>query len=302
MSELISFILSIIASVTSFVTPIFVFIVCLNSGLSEDPRNVLGVFKENRKYYVRLVLVSNVLFPLFVWGVMSLLPFPAAFTQGMLVFFICAGAPIVISFTQSAGNTGIYATAAMIVSLVATIIVLPILLPIMIGNVGLNMISLIWNLVQTVIVPLVIGFSITIFSPNIKKTILPPIGITQKITMDIVIYGTLITNIPNIIALVGEFAIVTGIILVYLAFAVGYFTEKSNSNTAMQETAGFSVGQRNFAIASLVATGNLNPEVMLSIVIVYSIGLLQMRHLTSVFAKQKAANYETAEAEHVKIK
>lgn len=302
MIELISSILALIASITSFITPIFVFIVCLNSGLSEDPRNVLKIFKENWKYYARLVLLSNILFPLFVWGLMNLFSFPASFTQAMLVFFICAGAPIVISFTQNAGNTGIYATASMIVSLVATIIVIPILLPIMIGDVGLDMISLIWNLVQTVVIPLVIGFSITIFLPSIKKTILPSIGIAQKITMDIVIYGTLITNIPNIIALVGEFAIVTGIILIYLAFATGYFATKSNLNTAMQETAGFSVGQRNFAIASLIATGNLNPEVMLSIVIVYSIGLLQMRHLTTVFAKQKTAKFVATEAEQVKTK
>lgn len=287
MAELFSTILSIVSTVTNFVTPIFVFVVCFNSGLSEDPRNIAGTLKENWKYFGRLVLISNILFPLFVWGIMGLLPFPVFFEQAMLVYFICAGAPLIISFTQSAGNRGLYATAGMIVLLIATVILLPILLPLMIGDINISMTSLIWNLIQTVVIPLTLGFLITVFLPKLKGKINPTTGFLQKVTMDIVIYGTLITNIPNIISLIGEFAILTGIILVYLALGVGYLSEKNNSDTAKRETATFANGQRNFAIASLIATANFPSEVMLSIVIVYAIGLLQIRHLTSVFKKQK---------------
>ncbi len=289
MSDFIQSLLGIVAQITTFITPIFVFIVCFNSGMSQHPKKVLKTANENIGYYSRVILASNIIYPLFVWGLMTILPFPEFFKLGALVFFICAGAPIVISFTQSAGNTGLYATAGMIIQLIASIIIIPVLLPLMVGGVEIDMGILIWNLIKTVVIPLILGFIIAIYWEELIPRIRPTVGKFQKVTMDIVIYGTLIRNIPNIIDLIGEFAILTGVILVYLAFYFGYWVERKNPNTAMRETTAFSVGQRNFAIASVIAMTNFPPEVMLATVIVYAIGLLQMRHLTTVLKRQKSA-------------
>lgn len=287
MTDLIQSLIEVIAQITAFITPIFVFIVCFNSGMSQHPKNVWETAKENIGYYSRVILASNIIYPLFVWGLMAVLPFPEFFKLGVLVFFICAGAPIVISFTQSAGNTSLYATAGMIIQLIASILIIPILLPLMVGGVEINMGILIWNLVKTVVIPLILGFILVVYWETLIPRIRPTVAKLQKLTMDIVIYGTLIRNIPNIIDLVGEFAILTGIILVYLAFYFGYWAERKNPNTAMRETTAFSIGQRNFAIASVIAMTNFPPEVMLATVIVYAIGLLQMRHLTTVLKRQK---------------
>ena len=289
MTDLIQSLIEVIAQITAFITPIFVFIVCFNSGMSQHPKKVWKTANENMGYYSRLILASNIIYPLFVWGLMAVLPFPEFFKLGVLVFFICAGAPIVISFTQSAGNTSLYATAGMIIQLIASILIIPILLPLMVGGVEINMGILIWNLVKTVVIPLILGFILVVYWETLIPRIRPTVAKLQKLTMDIVIYGTLIRNIPNIIDLVGEFAILTGVFLVYLAFYFGYWVERHNRNTAMRETTAFSVGQRNFAIASVIAMTNFPPEVMLATVIVYAIGLLQMRHLTSVLRREKTS-------------
>lgn len=287
MAQIINTLLAFISTLTDIVTPIFVFTVCFNSGMSEHPFTVVKTINENRKYYLKTTLLTCLVFPLLVWGILSVLPLAQPFETGTLVFVVCAGAPIVISFVNSAGNKSLYATAGMIIQLLASLIVIPLLLPIMVSNVDIDMGLLVSNLIRTVVIPLTLGFLFTAYLQNIKTKIKPYVAKLQKNTMDIVIYGILITNIPGILSLIGDFAILTGICIVYLGFFLGYLAEKNNPNIAMKETSAFGIGQRNAAIALLIANGNFGNEVVLSTVIVYAIGLYQMKHLAKVLIKQK---------------
>lgn len=277
----------VIARITRIVTPIFVFIVLLNAGMKDHPKDIWSIMRTNKMYYLRLGFINCLLIPLLVWTILIILPLRDTFSTGIIIFFLCAGAPIVISYVSNLGSSSVYATGGMMLQLILSVALIPILLPTMLLLANLNLNQLIQNLFYTVVIPLCIGFAIGIFFTKIKVKVANPLKLAQKITMDMVIYGTLITNIPAILSLVGEFAITTGMILVFLSFFLGWAFERKNSNVAMKETTAFYFGQRNYAIASLIASYNFGSEVMLATTIVYAISLLQMKILGKILINRK---------------
>lgn len=221
-----------------------------------------------------------------LWLVLRLVPIEPVYAIGFVILFLCAGASTVIAFVQSAQHKITYAVTTMILLTLSTVIILPILLPIMIDGVDITSVDLIGSLVASIVIPLAAGSALRLSFEDFAVKIKPFTLKIQKIMMNIAVYGMMLGLLPELIQLVGSGVITTSIVIILGSAFIGYIIECTNSNKAMQLTAMFAAGQRNGAVAFAVVINNFSdPTIFLTIAITTMISTVVFSSVSSYMGK-----------------
>lgn len=287
-------IFSFIYSVGQFFLPIFISILLYSSGSAERPEVVGRMVKAEWKFYIKQILLNNILIPILIWGLLLLIPIDPLFKIAFTIFFLASGAPILIAYAQLSGEKVVYAVGDMVLLTVTTIIFTPLLLPLLIPGANVSMISLIGGLLTSVVLPLVIGVLMRTFFEDFTLKIKPYVGLAQKYAMYISIYGVIIGMIPQLLSVVGSGMIITGIVLELLTFFIGGLVEY-RSSSAKRVTSMFASGQRNGSIAFSVVLSNFNhPMIFLTVALTVAISNLIFSETAKFMGKRKlkAGDYE----------
>src|SRR5690242_20111052 len=112
----------------AFVAPIFVVSTMLNVGLTQTLSDIIGHL-NNYPFVLKMLLANFVLAPLVMIFVLSFTSFDPGIRDGLLIFALCAGAPLLIKLTQVAERDVALAAAVMILLIGGTAIYVPIVLP-----------------------------------------------------------------------------------------------------------------------------------------------------------------------------
>ncbi|AMB99098.1 hypothetical protein AWM75_03365 [Aerococcus urinaehominis] len=285
MSTIIDFLLNIISSITDFILPIFVFLLVLNVGLSQDLSQVWQTVKKDWRYMAGLAAINYLLVPFLIHWTLPLIGAPAAIEAGFLLYFMTCGAPVSVAFIDAADNDDKFGGVVMLVMVVVMMIFLPVAMPFFIDGLSVPIGQLFANIAQSILIPLLIGLAINYFSSTTAKKIQAYIAPANSIMLDIVIYGNIIANIPQIIGLLGTGTLAYAAVMNILIMVASYFIFFRRSE-GKQQIAAQMTGMRNAGISMLLASTNFqNPDVLMIIVVISSIGTVLVQFASQIFAK-----------------
>jgi bile acid:Na+ symporter, BASS family len=261
-------------SLVEIVAPIFVISTMLNVGLTQRLSDITGHLK-NYPFVLKMLLANFVLAPLVMILVLTFTSFDPALRDGLLIFALCAGAPFLIKLIQTAEHDVALGAAVMILLIAATVIYVPIVLPMVMYGVAVDGWAIAKTLFLQMLLPIVVGMLAVQFLPNLAKKIQPWVGILGNITLYVLVAATLIGYFPNMISIVGTGAILVGLAFVAAAFGIGYLMGGGKDH--LEDVGGLGTAQRNTAAGVIIATQNFDdPNVLVMLTLANTLGIVML--------------------------
>jgi BASS family bile acid:Na+ symporter len=265
MSELIS-ILTNLFTLSFVVTSMFSF------GLRLTLSEIIEPLRDIRLLLMTLA-VNFVVVPLTALLLANLLGLNEDLRIGLILISTVAGAPLVPKLAQIAKANIPFAVASTALLVVATVVYLPLVLPLVLPGVRLDTMSIVRPLAIQIVLPLALGLIVDYISRDEADVLLPALGQIANVSLTLLLVLMLGGNLGNVIDLLGTGSILAVILLLAVAMAAGYLLGGPDAPT--RRTLAMASGQRNIAAAFVVATGSFadRPQV---VVLLAAAGLLGM--------------------------
>jgi BASS family bile acid:Na+ symporter len=249
---------------------VFVLGTIISMGLSLTIAQITGPLRNVR--FVIIALLANFVVPpilaLILVGVFSL---EEPLAVGLLLVSLAAGAPGLPKTAVFAKLDTAAATGLMVLLVVATIIVLPIALPLLLTGISVTFWDIASGLIILILVPLAISLFVRARYPEAAASALPHFAQASNLSLLILLVLMVVLNFSNVVGLLGSGGLLASLILIILTTVGGYLLGSLGKANRWVQALG--AGQRNIAAAIVVATMNFsNDEVVM--VVVYSLIIL----------------------------
>jgi predicted Na+-dependent transporter len=230
---------------------VFAVISMLAVGLGHDWREIVDQLRQWRKV-LRALAVNFVLVPILAYIVVQIFPLEQAHAIGLFLVAAAAGAPFLIKLTEAADSDVALSATLLVVLLPATIVYMPIVVPLELPDAGVSAFAIARPLVLTMLLPLGIGLVVRARAPRLARSVQPPMGKLSTVSLIVLVAATILANLPGILAIFRTTAILAALILIGGAFAIGYGL--GGPRRSSKEVLGLGTAQRNIAAATVVAT------------------------------------------------
>jgi predicted Na+-dependent transporter len=222
---------------------------------------------------VILALVANfILVPIVAYVITLILPLNEPTTIGLILLSTAAGAPFLPKLAEVAKGSTAFSVGLMVLLMVVTIIYLPLVLPLLLGGVEVNPWDIAQSLIVMMLIPLAIGLFINTRYEEAAAKIQPSFGQASNIALLVLTVAGLVLNFSNMIALVGSFGILAGVIFILVSLVIGYLLGGSQSD--LKRVMGLGTAQRNISAALVVAAQNFDADVITYLMVIAVIGLV----------------------------
>ena len=252
---------------------VFVISSMLSMGLSLTMQQIIDPLKNAR--LVILALVANfILVPIVAVVLTLILPLNQSITIGLILLSTAAGAPFLPKLVEMAKGNTAFSVGLMVPLMVVTIIYLPLVLPLLLSGVEVNPWDIAQSLIFMMLIPLAIGLFVKARYEDAAAKMQPTFGQASSIAILALLVLVLVLNFKNMIALVGSWGILAGIIFLVITLVVAYFF--GGSDPGIKSVMGLGTAQRNISAALVVAAQNFgdDPDVLVMIMVVAIIGLV----------------------------
>lgn len=239
-----------------------------SAGLGHRLEQVLGPLRDPISV-LRVLLANFVLVPLLAYVVIRALAPPTPLAVGLFLVATAAGAPFLIKLTAAAEADIRLSTALLVLLLPATIVYMPIVVPLAVPEADVNAMAIARPLVVTMLLPLALGLVIRQYRKSWALAVLPSLGKLSSITLIVLITSTVLANLPGIRRTFETSAVVAALILVAGAFFIGFLV--GGPGLKRREVLGLGSGQRNISAATVVATQAFDDPNVVTMVIVASL-------------------------------
>lgn len=273
-------------SIMSPASVLFVVAMMFSTGLSLKVGDLKETISDWR-YFARLLIVNFLAVPGIMLVFISLFNIEQPYSTGMLIHACVAGAPLIMALTQLSKNSIALGATVQMVLMVATVIIMPLLLPVLIGINDFSVWPLIRSLLLQMVLPMVIGMVLLYFSPDMTAKIRPVVSKTANIIM-------LIFLVLSVIAFAPYFtdghlwkAVLIGMLALTVAFYVGFGTGLDGGGPKSQLGA-LGSAQRNTAAGVITAFAFDDALVFITFVFINSF----MMFVLMGFAKRFGAGKE----------
>ncbi len=254
--------------VVSFAALAFAVISMLAVGLGHDWREIVDPLRQWRKV-LRALAVNFILVPLLAYIVVQIFPLEPAHAIGLFLIAAAAGAPFLIKLTEAADSDVALSATLLLVLLPATIVYMPIVVPLELPDAGVSAFSISSPLVLTMLLPLGIGLVMRARAPQLAQRVQPLMGTLSTVSLIVLVAATILANLPGILAILRTAAILAAFILIGGAFAIGYGL--GGPQRSSREVLGLGTAQRNIAAATVVATQAVGHPDTVAMVVVSSL-------------------------------
>ena len=174
-------------------------------GLESNLREALNYLRSLR--VIGLILLWGwVVGPALAWLINSLFPLSEGHAAGLLLISLAPTAPFFPMMVSTARGDMSFAAALMLLTTIGTVVLLPLLAPLLIEGLTVDSWSLAKPLIVMVLLPLLIGGAIRALAPNVAQKMLP---VTQKIGMVFLLLTLVLTLVlygGEMLGTVGSFA------------------------------------------------------------------------------------------------
>jgi predicted Na+-dependent transporter len=250
---------------------VFVISSMLSMGLSLTIKQVVDPLKNTR--LVLLALAANfILVPLVAYALTLLFPLSDPLRIGLILLSTAAGAPFLPKLVEIAKGNTAFSVGLMVLLMVVTIIYLPLVLPMLLGDVQVNPWDIAQSLIFMMLIPLAVGLFVKARYDETAAKLQPTFGQASNIAILVLLVLGIVLNFSDMIALVGSWGILAGIIFLVIALAAGYFMGGSDPGT--RSVMGLGTAQRNISAALVVAAQNFDANVITYIMVFSVIGFI----------------------------
>jgi predicted Na+-dependent transporter len=265
---------------------VFVISSMLSMGLSLTIKQIVEPLKNTR--LVILALVANfVLVPLVAYLITIVLPLDQSVEIGLILLSTAAGAPFLPKLVEVAKGNIAFSVGLMVLLMVVTIIYLPLVLPLLLGDVEVNPWDIAQSLIFMMLIPLAIGLFIKGRYEESAAKMQPTFAMAANIGILVLGVLGLVLNFDSMIDLVGSWGILAAIIFVVIALLISYLF--GGSDPQVKSVMGLGSAQRNIAAALVVAGQNFDAEVITYLMVVAIIGFVILFPAAGELGKRSAA-------------
>jgi BASS family bile acid:Na+ symporter len=250
---------------------VFVISSMLSMGLSLTMEQVIRPLRDTR--LVILALVANfVLVPALAYVITLVFPLEESLSTGLILLSTAAGAPFLPKLVQMAKGDTAFSVGLMVLLMVVTIIYLPLVLPLLLGDVEVNPWDIAQSLIFMMLIPLAVGLVIRARYAETAARLQPTFGQASNIAILVLLVLGVVLNFQDMIALVGSWGILAGVVFLVIALAAGYLM--GGSEPATRSVLGLGTAQRNISAALVVAAQNFSSDVITYLMVFSVIGFI----------------------------
>jgi BASS family bile acid:Na+ symporter len=267
--------------------PVFVVSTMFNVGLTQKLSQVLE-YLRNRGFFIRMLVANFIAAPLTMIVVTKILDFAAPLEAGLIVFSVCAGAPFLIKLTLTSEHDLALGAAVMLVLVIGTVVVAPLLLPVMLEGINVDAWEVTQSLFLQLILPIIVGMLLVQFLTDPARRIQPFVARAGNYTLYLVIIATLIGYAPSLWDIVKTGALLVGLGFVLVCFGYGYLAGSGKDH--LQDVGGLGTAQRNTAASMVIALQNFtNSDVFVMITLVNTLGIVLLIVLAQALKKDNGS-------------
>jgi bile acid:Na+ symporter, BASS family len=269
---------------TSYALPVFVIATMFNVGLTQKPSAITENLR-NWHFLVRMMLANFIIVPALMYTLVNLVgDYTPAQSAGLMIMGVCAGAPFLIKLTQTSENDIALGATVMMVLMVATVIVAPVLLPVFIEGLEVDAWGIAQSLFIQMLLPIIVGMILAQVVSSIANTIQSWVARIGNLALYVVLGATIIGYWPEIQDLVGTGAIAGGLVVLLIAFFVGYLFGDGKDH--LQDVGGLGTAQRNTAATMIIASDNfIDPTVFVIVSVVNALGIVMLMLIARLLSR-----------------
>jgi BASS family bile acid:Na+ symporter len=209
---------------------------------------------------------------------------------GLILLSTAAGAPFLPKLVDVAKGNIAFSVGLMVLLMVVTIIYLPLVLPLLLGDVEVSPWDIAQSLIIMMLIPLAVGLFIKARYEDAAAKIQPTFGMAANIALITMMVLGLVLNFNSMIALVGTFGILAGIIFILISLIIGYLL--GGSDRGDKSVMGLGTAQRNISAALVVAAQNFSSDVITYLLVIAIIGLVVLMPAAGEIGKRMQGSAE----------
>ncbi|MCJ7443527.1 MAG: hypothetical protein MUO26_03185 [Methanotrichaceae archaeon] len=180
-----------------------------------------------------------------------------------------------------------FTAGLMVLLMVATIVYLPIVLPLVLAGVQVSPWDIAKSLILLMLIPLAIALFIRARYEETATGLIHTTSMATNLSIVVLFIGYFVAYFSEIIGIIGTGGIVAALLLVVGAVIVGYLLGGKSMDA--KKVLALGTGQRNLSAAYAVATSNFadNPEVLIEILVVSLIGFVVLMLIAGELGKRE---------------
>ena len=207
--------------------------------------------------------------PAFAWLLTKIIPMDPSIALGLLITSLAPVAPFFPILVRNARADVNFSAAFMPLTMVATVVLMPLFVPFMMPGLTLSIWALAKPLLVLILIPMILGILIRIYSTRVADKIFPAIKMTAGLTTILSLVSVLLIYFPEFIKVLGSYAILGQLVLalgiLLMAYYVG-FGLKKDQRSAMA----LGMSSRNVSAMFAVYIVLPNPDPYLLVMILLS--------------------------------
>lgn len=211
---------------------------------------------------VAMALLANfVLTPALALVLRAAIPMAEGYGIGLILLATAAGAPFLPKLVQVAKGAVALSVGIMVLLMVATIVYVPLALPLLLPGVTVNPLDIAASLVVLMLIPLAIGLFIHSRYATVAERLQPALAQISNVGLMLGFVALLALNWRSLLATIGSGAILALVLLIVSAFLFGWLL--AGKERAARPVLGLGTAQRNISAALVVAGANFSdPDVL----------------------------------------
>ena len=225
--------------------------------------------------------------PAFAVLLTRVLPMAEPYAVGLLIFSLAPTAPALPMFIRMARADMSLAAAIMPLAVVGTVVLMPLMAPILIPGLTVSSWAIAKPLLLTVLLPLVIGVVIRAYASQLADKIFPTVKKIAGISTLVLLVFTVVFHGSELLGTLGSFAVGAQVIFTLGMAAVAYvfgFGLKQDQRSAMS----LGVCSRNGGamFVAITAFPTLDPQLLVMILLAVPVPIIVWYFLARIFASR----------------
>jgi BASS family bile acid:Na+ symporter len=255
-------------------------------GLASTLREAVRTLGSPR-FIILTIVWGWVVGPALAWLITWAIPMEAPYAAGLMLISLAPAAPFYPMMVRRARGDMDFAAAFILLATVCTVVLLPLMLPLLVRGLKVSTWALARPLLMTVLLPLIAGIAIKVSAPKTAKKLLPVIRRIGVLSLLITAVMTFMLYWREMLGAVGSFAIAAQIIFFTVMATVTYkigFRLKQRQRSAMS----LGMCTRNIAAVFVAYFGiqDPDPKIFVMMVLVVPLALIVALISARIFARQ----------------
>ena len=225
--------------------------------------------------------------PAFAVLLTKILPMAEPYAIGLLIFSLAPTAPVLPLFIRKARADMSLAAAIMPLAVVSTVVLMPLMAPLLIPGLTLSSWAIGKPLLLSVLLPLVIGVVIKVYAARVAEKIFPAVkkiaGISTLLLLGFVVF----LHWRELLSALGSLGIAAQVLFI-LGMALLSYSFGFGLNQAQRSAMALAICTRNGSamLVAITAFPNLDPNLMAMILLAVPVPLVVWLTLAKFFASR----------------